>query len=458
MGSETETNKEADMSDIAEIKVAVKTFTESMLFKFGLAGALTIALLIPAGMLRSLVSERMDRRNGAIKEMDSKWGGPQTVAGPVMLIPQTKYVEKRGDRVFANFLPERLYAETEIKPEPRRRGIYETVVYRAEIRMKGAFAAPDLRKLALAPDEADSKGALLCLGVSDVAGFAEKVSFTVNGRSLEVLPGTAGAGFMGAGLHVRCPEELLKSGFEFNVEMTLNGSGDLNFVPAGKESVIAMKSAWADPSFSGARLPVERRVDADGFSATWRTIDLNRGHNHEWIGCAEDAKFMASARGVKLLVTADMYQQTERSVKYAALFIALTFMSLIFAERLCGVKAHPLQYLLIGLALVVFYSLLLSLSEQLGFGKAYLVSASAVVCLIALYAKSVFRSLKPSLSIAAISASLYAYLYTLLQMEDYSLLFGSLGLFATLAALMFLTRRLNRDARQGSPSMETAAA
>jgi inner membrane protein len=174
-----------------------------------------------------------------------------------------------------------------------------------------------------------------------------------------------------------------------------------------------MKSAWADPSFSGARLPVERRVDADGFSATWRAIDLNRGHNHEWVGSAEDSKFMASARGVKLLVTADMYQQTERSVKYAALFIALNLHVADIRREALRVKAHPLQYLLIGLALVVFYSLLLSLSEQLGFGRRILLSAAAVVCLIALYARAVFRSLKPSLAIGAITTSLYAYLYTL---------------------------------------------
>ncbi len=435
--------------DFNELSSTIRTAMRSISFKFILAGAITALLLIPASMLKGLVAERLERRGGAVKEMNSKWGAPQSVVGPVLVLPVTTKSDGKVRRTAAKFLPETLSAEAVLEPEIRRRGIYETVVYRAKLSVKGSFKPADAQRLGLALEDLTPDGAaLLAIGVSDVGGIADKVSFTAGGRQLEVLPGIAGAEFTPSGFSAKCPAELLAKGFEFSLEMSLNGSGEINIVPAGKESLIKISSTWPDPSFTGGRLPAERSVGASGFKAAWRTIDLNGGHPMEWLGSSEDSKLAGSAYGARLIVPADMYQQTERSVKYAALFIALTFVSIIFAEKICRVDAHPIQYLLIGLAMILFYALLLSISEQAGFPFAYGASSLAIVVMIGAYAKAVFGKLKPSLSIGAIVAALYGYLYILLRLDDYSLLFGSVGLFIALCSLMLLTRNVNKATQE----------
>jgi len=426
------------------ISEAARGAMRSISFKFILAGVITAILLIPAEMLKGLVAERLERRKGAVNEVNSKWGAPQSLVGPVLTIPQSIKADGKIKRSVAKFLPDKLSATAVLEPEIRRRGIYETVVYRAKMRLEGSFRPADVRRLGLLPEDSSLDGALIAVGVSDVGGIADKVSITAGGKKLEAIPGTSGTELQSSGFSAKCPAELVAQGFDFSLELALNGSGEISVVPSGRESSISISSPWPDPSFTGARLPAERKVDANGFSATWRMIDLNGGHPMEWTGSAEDAKLMESACGARLIVPADMYQQTERSVKYAVLFIALTFVAVIFAERLCGVDVHPVQYLLIGLALTLFYALLLSISEQAGFAVAYGASSLSVALLVFSYSRAVFGKLKPSLSIGAIVAALYGYLYILLRLDDYSLLFGSIGLFIALSALMFLTRNVNK--------------
>ena len=430
-----------------DFTVWLKNASRTLPFKFIVCAILTLVLLIPSLMLNSLVDERMSRRNAAIAEMNAKWGPPQCVAGPLLVVQRKALANERNvSRPPAlKILPDSFEGSVDLQPEKRSRGLFETVIYTAKISLKGHFSPPDLTRLGLPPGDLEPESAAAVLGVSDIGGIVEKVSFKANGVELPVSPGVGAAGFTSAGFSVKLSPELLAKGFDFSLEMALNGSGELTLVPVGRNSELNFKSTWADPSFTGSKLPNSKKVGPDGFSAAWRIGELSSGIPLDWCLTNDNATLQRAACGAKLIITADMYQQTARSVKYAALFIVLTFVALIFAESICKVNVHPLQYALIGLALVVFYTLLLSLGEKLGFGRAYLISAAAVALQIALYAWAVFSKAKPALAMAAVLAALYGFLYILLCLDDYALIFGSIGLFIALAVMMALTKDANKE-------------
>lgn len=441
-----------DKNPAEGLETILKKFSlgmNSFLVKFMLAGLMTLILLIPAKMTKTLINERSERMKKTVSEISSKWGAPELLAGPLLLIPQEKPADSTGKDKKpswgqACFLPELFNAETTLVPEIRHRGIYETVVFKAKTLVKGHFNKPEIASLGLGENELRTADAILAVGLSNISTISGKVSFRVAEKELELRPGTEHCTFLGLGFHVRIPAELLAQGFDFSLEMELNGYDSFQVAPAGRESRSSISSTWPDPSFTGAKLPENRSVEKSGFKAEWISQGvINREFSQAWLGDADAKKFLGSASGARLLVLADAYQQTERSVKYAALFIALTFASLLVAERVLKIWAHPVQYFLVGGALVIFNCLLLSLSEQMGFGLAYLAASAAVVLLIAFYTKAVFRGFKPAFWIGTVVAALYAYIYVLLRMEDYSLLLGSIGLFIALASLMFFTRGLN---------------
>ena len=403
-------------------------------------------LLIPSSMISRIINERESRRNEAVAEVVSKWAGKQTVCGPVLTVPySTKSRDSSGKYVAGSdgniqILPESLHVSGIVNPEIRYRGIYEVVVYGAKIKMNGTFNKPDLRSLNIEESAVKWKDASLTLGISDLKGIKEPIRIDFNAGPYMASPGTM-TPVVESGVSTAVPVDAARETQEFRTEIMLDGSEELNFVPVGKETIVDLKSGWENPSFIGGFLPLSREIHKDGFAAIWKVFNLNRKFPQVWIFGKYDLS--ESAFGVGLCLPVDGYQTATRTNKYALLFIVLTFLAFFLAEISGKRPIHPLQYLLIGAAQVLFYILLLSLTEHMAFAWAYLISSVALVSLVSLYSISVLKNRKSTSIISVLLALLYLYLYIVLQMQDYALLLGSIGLFGILGGVMFITRHID---------------
>jgi inner membrane protein len=417
-------------------------------------GALVLVLLIPVATVLGLVREREGRAAEVRREIGAQWGREQTLGAAVLSLP---YRSLEGGRFVvrrAHFLPAEVRWQGELTPEIRTRGIFEVPVYEARLRADGWFAAPALELLGVEPASVLWDRATLTLGVSDLRGIQESVEVewpAGGGGPLAFLPGTASAELLPTGLHV----PLGDAGFDstparlpFSLEVVLRGTESVRFLPLGERTTVELASSWPDPSFGGAFLPRQHRASPDGFTARWEVPYFGRGYAQAWRDNGPARRelreqVVASGFGVTLVRPADQYQQTERSVKYAILFIPLTFTTLFLLELLSPARLHPVQYLLVGFALCLFYVLLLALGEHIGFAAAYAAAAAAIVALVSLYAQSLFRSWRRIAPLAAGLGGLYGYLYSLLVAEDYALLMGATGLLLVLGLVMYLTRHLD---------------
>jgi inner membrane protein len=442
-----------------------RRFREAPMFKLMVMGGLILVLLIPLGMVGSLIAERQMRRSEAVREVASTWGGAQRLSGPLLSVPYRYNVKDDKGKVtgtetrFAQFLPEALHVEARILPERRSRGIFEAVLYRTELEVTGTFKRPTF-SAGLAAENIQWNDAHLSIGLSDLRGLRRAGALRWQGHPVQLEPGGAEAGLWDSGLRAAVPGLAPGGGESFSYAFTLevDGSGTLEFLPLGKETTVALRSPWPDPSFVGSFLPDSRTVRPNGFTATWSVPYFARSYPQEWWAenvaqAVPPTALNASAFGVSFLLTVDSYKMTERSQKYAVLFLLLTFLTFFLYEMWSPVVVHPLQYLLVGAALCLFYLLLLSISEHVAFGPSYGIAAAATVLLITGYAWAILAGRARALLLGTILGVLYGYLYVLLQAEDYALLLGSIGLFAILGLVMFLTRRLDGSGkRPGVPS------
>ncbi len=434
---------------------------KSIALKLISIGFLILILLIPAGMLSSLINERENTRNEAIREVSGKWGYDQTVAGPVLTVPyRTAYKDEKGvvrtAKEYAHFLPEDLQITGTIDPHTRYRGIYEVILYHTQLVLKGHFAAPDPVQLAIPPADFLWREAFLSVGIPDMRGIKENMRIRWNGASYDFNPGIATQDVLGSGVSVPVRLDSAAATYAFELPIKLNGSSQLYFVPVGKETKVTLQSKWQNPKFEGAFLPDSRRVDAGGFTATWKVLHLNRNYPQQWrreftartsgneyASSGDAGTFDGSAFGVTLLLPVDEYQKTTRSAKYNIMFIFITFLAFFFVEVLNRKRIHPIQYLLVGFAITLFYILLLSISEHISFNYAYLANCTVILALITFYARGIFRSNYLTGLVAGILALLYLFFYSLLQLQDYALLMGSLGLLLILAVVMYLSRNID---------------
>jgi inner membrane protein len=375
-----------------------------------------------------------------------QWGGKQVVAGPVLNVPFS--VTEPGEnnqgtrerQGVAHFLPETCKTEGVLMPETRKRGIYKVVVYEGKLRLKGTFEKPDVSRLDLQNANYNWSAAYFTIGVSEMRGIKNLPELVVNGQQCKVEPGVADTDLFQSGITVKAGSLDMKQPMNFEIELVLNGSEDLSVEALGKTSEVTMKSDWPDPGFTGGFLPANRQVTARGFTADWLVTHLNRNFPQQWIDRKYDiheAKF-----GVELLIPVDHYQKSMRSVKYAILFIALNFLIFIFIEIKSKTRIHPFQYSLVAFALLVFYVLLTSIGEQIGFNLAYLVSAIAVTVLITWYAFSILRNMRMVAWVTLLQTGLYLFLFTILQLQDYALLAGSIGLFVILIIIMRASQQI----------------
>ena len=420
---------------------------------------LVLVLRIPIGMIRGLIGEREARRAVAVEEVTRKWGQTQALGGPVLIVPYevpsgklrtSDKEEVRWVRRHASFLAAELFVEGAIETELRQRGIFEIPVYRASLRVRGRFERPDFSGWEVDAERVSWDRALLSIGISDTRVIQDSVQVDWNGRPLAFQPGPGPGSTAATGIHA--PLSLAGAGDtgEFAFELPLHGSGGLYFVPFGRHTSVSLSSDWPHPSFQGHWLPSQRSVGPDGFEASWEIPSLGRNYPQRWTSAdAPSRAIEASSFGVNLVTPIDPYRLAQRSIKYDALFVGLTFVALWLFEVLAGVRVHAIQYLLVGGAMTLFYLLELSFAEHVGFAAAYAVASTGVVALIACYAVAILREKRRGAAIGGLVAALYAYLYVLLQNQDYALLAGSIGLFAMLAAVMWLTRRVDWYAPAG---------
>ena len=422
-------------------------FLNSYSVKMIIVSVLAVMLLIPSILIQDIVKDRMVLSEKVKKEIYLQWGGRQVIAGPVLNIPYViaenngkgeKSAERRG---IAHFLPETLKTEGELLPETRMRGIYKVVVYQGKILLKGSFVQPDLSLLDLENARFIREAAYFTIGLSDVRGIRNMPELLINGEKYTVEPGVADTDLFPSGITVKAGAIDLQKPFTFSLDLVLSGSEDFSVEALGKTTDVSLKSSWAEPGFTGSFLPVSRQVSPTGFTASWRVTHLNRNFPQQWT----DRKFVTheAKSGVELLIPVDHYQKSMRSAKYALLFIALNFIIFLFMEIRSKRRIHPFQYTLVAFALLLFYSLLISLSEQIGFNGAYLLSATAVTLLIAWYARAILADRKMTILITGLQAGLYLFLFTILQLQDYAMLAGSIGLFIILAFVMHVSRQIS---------------
>lgn len=409
---------------------------------------LMLLLIIPMSFVKSLIEEREDLREEAITEVNSKWANSQYVYGPILTIPIEKNTIENGQpekiRKEAHFLPGKIMINGKLIPKKLNRGIYEVVVYDSEISFSGEFSNIEKQLKEMDDYEILLEEAFLTINISDLRGIKEKVEIKWNGRNYNVDPGSNISPIINSGVTLNnFLQDPVSSKQEFTFDLKLQGSEQLGFVPLGRETMIELNSDWRDPSFTGAFLPDERQVDENGFSARWKVLELNRNYPQFWIGNKHASEIQKSAFGVDLLLPANDYQKAMRSAKYALLAISLTFLTFFLVEIFNKRKVHPFQYILIGLALVLFYTLLVSISEHANFEIAYLISSIVIISIISLYARAILQSLKQSLALLVILCFTYSFVYITLQVQDYALLIGSIGLTVILAFTMFITRKIN---------------
>jgi len=397
---------------------------------------LILGMLIPTMFVSSTIYERQNRREQVVADIASKWAGKQTTNMPYMFIPS---LDSNTKPLF--ILPDNVVVKGNVQPEERTRSIYKVLLYRSQLTIDGNYAfslpaATDISKFNL-------QNAKVCFGITDIKGIENNAVITLNNTPYELLPGLPSIDIDKEGLsaQVNLSTIDITQPIHFSLPVKIKGSEQLQFIPLAGNSSFELSSTWSNPSFAGNALPTTKETSNKGFTAKWSFGKTN----FPFRTVLQDANISTGdwSFGVNLIQPADQYAKTERSVKYAILFIGLTFALFFIMELLQKKPVHPVQYILVGVALVIFYTLLLSISEFILFDYAYLIAASAIVMLITLYVKAHFRSWKTTGIFAAVLSGLYGFIFVLIRLEDTALLVGSIGLFAVLALVMYASRKIN---------------
>ncbi|HEX3674497.1 MAG TPA: cell envelope integrity protein CreD [Rhizomicrobium sp.] len=419
-------------------------------FKLVILVLLTVLMAVPLFVIQLALLDRQSRANDAAQDIANGWGGAQTVAGPVLFVPYDQEAETVVDgktmqstqHLTAVLLPSSLTLDTKTATDTRWRGIFPVPVYRAALGLHAQFDKAALDGFVPQGGHMFWNQASLGVMISDVRGIAGNVTMIVNGKPVAFQPGIGVDG--ATGIHVPLGLSAEPDSLTLSADLSLRGSRELNFAALGRQTSAHLSSAWPDPSFSGAFLPTEHRIGPQGFDAAWNIPYLARGYGQSF--ATPDGVFQtleSNSFGVKFYQPVDFYQLVQRSLKYAILFVGLAFLVFFVAEMIVGRRLHAAQYTLMGAAPVLFYLLLLSFAEHIGFAAAYLMAATATVGLTALYAASAFASKARAGALFVVLSGLYGLLYVILIQEDYALLIGALVLFCALGATMFATRRLD---------------
>ena len=431
--------------------------------KLLLVCGLALLMAIPAGFVWGLVFERKSNSQDAVMEVSVARGGEQTLLGPVIEIPYERLVREQAEHARTGEMVERtvkqhgsvtLFAETgaysgAVETELLRRGIHDVPVFNAKIDMSAEFSVSPVTEVIPKDAQILWQEARLLMYLSDLRGIRDSVTVQIGGQMLELSPAAGGTmrpgsntmdGTMQVSLASLGLEE--REGFELDASIGFTGAQSLALAAFAKDTRADLTGDWSTPSFEGQFLPVERDWSDAGFSANWRVPYLARGIAE----AGTDINIWSVAQkgmGVRFLDEANPYQSVTRALKYAPMFIGLVFLAYFLFETVSGVRAHPAQYVLVGLAQTIFYLLLLGISEHLGFTPGFLMAAVATVMLLSLYAGAVFKSRSSMLQAFIAFSLLYSLIYVLMRLDDYALLVGAVASFTAIAATMFMTRNLD---------------
>ena len=430
---------------------------ESVTVKLLFIATLILVLLIPSSLVNNLIDERASRQDEMMRDVSDKWSGSQVIKGPVLIIPYAQQVKETGASNKENtrepignlyVLPDNLHIKAGLSTQIRHRGIFDVAVYTSLINVSGNFSKADLSSLSLTPDQLLLNKARIIFSISDLKGLKNNPVIKTNNQTLAAAPVFDNASIFGGGLQVTVDISNTKDGnVPFEYALDLKGSQGLSFVHLGKTTDVEASGSWSSPSFDGRYLPDARTVNKSGFKASWRMLYYNRPFPQQWLDndrlLNTDKKLGDAIFGVKLRLPVDQYQKTMRTSKYALLIIALTFISLFLTEVIRKQRIHIFNYILIGISMIIYYSLLLSFSEQVGYNYAYLIASVSTIALVSVFIASLLKNKMAAWLFAFILSVFYAFIFVIIQLEDFALIIGSIALFIVVAILMYFSRKIN---------------
>lgn len=440
-------------------------FFQSATAKIIMVGLLTLVLLIPLELVKGLIFERSQRQKEVVNEINDKWGGSVYFYGPVVQIPYTVYeetslVDSKTNQVtiqrkpvteYAYFFPEELKARADVNTEVKNRNNYESVVFTSQLDYKGSYTKPDFSARSIPDADIQWDKASIIIKTNNIKGIKGAVAINFNGEkhTFEPVARTSGNDTVSslATRAINMKDAFTDGAARFDFSISYNGSEQVKIVPVGKITEATMASNWHSPSFTGSFLPESRSITEKGFTSAWKISYLNRPfvqQHFEVLPNLADYTF-----DVDFLIPVDEYQQNERASKYGFLVIGLTFLIFFLIQSISKISIHIFQYTMIGLALIMFYTLLISITEHSSFRFAYIIAGISVVVMITLYSVSILRNIKFPLFIAASLSALYVFIYIIIQMENYALLAGSIGLFLILGAVMYFSRKIDWGTARG---------
>ncbi|HAH56432.1 MAG TPA: cell envelope integrity protein CreD [Flavobacterium sp.] len=440
---------------------SVFNFFQSNTAKMMMVGLLTLILLIPLEFVKNLITERSQRQQEVITEINDKWGESVFIYGPILKVPYTYYEEtvsinektketvkqRKAYTNFAYFFPEELKVKSKVTTKLLNRNNYESVVFSSKMKFEGHYIQPDFSSKEIANEDIQWNKATILIQTTNLKSIKEevKINFGNTKFTFEPVYETSSkdntealeTGYIDLG-------KILNNGkTSFGFDITYNGSQQIKMVPIGKTTQANMESNWASPSFTGNFLPDDKtkKISDNGFVANWKILHINRSFSQQIFNDLPDLRQYAF--GVDFVIPVNQYQQNIRASKYGFMVIGLTFLIFFLIQSISKIKIHIFQYSMIGLALIMFYTLLISITEHSSFMKAYIISGIAVISLITLYSFAILKNRKFPMFIGVSLSSLYTFLYVIIQLENYALLVGSIGLFAILAAVMYFSRKID---------------
>ncbi len=433
-------------------------FFQSNTAKMIMVGLLTLVLLIPLQLVKGLIEERAQRQQEVISDINGKWGESVYLYGPILEIPYKTYTEtvtvNQKTKVsvtqnvatveYAYFFPNRLDNTAAVDTKPRNRNNYESVVFTSKMKFTGDFTRPDFSQQSIPDQDILWDKAKIVMKTTNLKGIREEVRIKLGSSEYTFQPVYSSGndsiqelrtGFVNG--------QVFKNGpVDFSFGMMHNGSHNISMVPVGKTTTAKMHSNWKSPGFNGNYLPEDdKRITDNGFDASWKILDINRPFPQQSFDSLPDLRQFAFT--VNFVIPVNQYQQSERASKYGFLVIGLTFLIFFLIQTISKIRIHIFQYTMIGLALIMFYTLLISITEHSSFLKAYLIAGIAVVAMITLYSVSILKNRKFPMFIGLSLLALYGFIYVIIQLEDYALLFGSIGLFLILGAVMYVSRKID---------------
>ncbi len=441
-----------------------KWLKTSITVRMLMMGALILILLIPLSYVKSLIRERKYRQKEVVNEINQKWGDEVLLYGPILKVPYKTYTKKKifneETKIYkeeiiekvknAYFFPNELGVTSNINPEEKKRGIYKTAVYASEIKITGNFTTPDFSEIDIKDEDILWEKVKVVMKTSNLKGVNNLVQIQMNETKYAFSSKYENSSTYegGTNLHkleskfIKKQDLPTNKNIDFSITVAINGSKQIQFIPIGKETNVNITSNWKNANFIGEYLPYNPdKISADGFNAKWKVLDINRPFPQQSFEGIPNLR--TYALGVNFMIPVDEYQKSERSLKYGFLVITLTFLVFFLIQTMSKIPIHPFQYLMIGIALTMFYTLLISISEHSNFSNAYIIAGIAVVILISLYSKSILKNFKFPVFIGVSLTVLYTFIYVIIQLENYALLVGSIGLFAILATVMYASRKID---------------